>query len=59
MFWNVAGLRNKDKKFWEGLKEWDVLFLSETWTDERNWRGIRERLPEGLCTGDTMGGKEE
>lgn len=47
MFWNVAGLGKKDKEFWEGLKEWDVLFLSETWTEERNWRGIRERLPEG------------
>lgn len=23
-FWNVAGLGNKDKEFWQGLKEWDV-----------------------------------
>lgn len=30
-FWNVAGLENKDREFWESLKEWDVIFLSETW----------------------------
>lgn len=29
-FWNVAGLKNKDRKFWEGLKDWDVLILNET-----------------------------
>lgn len=30
-FWNVASLENKDREFWEGLKEWDVIFLIETW----------------------------
>lgn len=30
-FWNVAGLENKDREFWEGLKEWNVIFLIETW----------------------------
>lgn len=33
-FWNVAGLRNKDKDFWEGLKEWDVVILNEKWVDK-------------------------
>lgn len=35
VFWNVAGLGNKDGDFWKGLKEWDVLVLSETWVDEK------------------------
>lgn len=34
-FWNVAGLRNKDKEFWQGLREWDVMMLSETWVDRK------------------------
>lgn len=32
-FWNVAGLGNKDREFWIGLKDWDVLFLMETWIE--------------------------
>lgn len=28
-FWNVAGLRNKDRDFWKELKKWDVIVLSE------------------------------
>lgn len=30
--WNVARLGNKD--FWEGLKDWDVIVMSETWTEK-------------------------
>lgn len=29
-FWNVAGLENKYKEFWERLDEWDIMFLSKT-----------------------------
>ncbi|XP_036148384.1 uncharacterized protein LOC118647469 [Monomorium pharaonis] len=46
-FWNVAGLSNKDKEFWDGLKEWDVMFLLETWADEKGWEKIRDRVPKG------------
>ena len=46
-FWNVAGLGNKDKDFWDNLKEWDVMFLSETWADTRGWEKIRDRVPKG------------
>ena len=28
-FWNVAGLERKDKEFWEGLREWDVVAMME------------------------------
>lgn len=46
-FWNVAGLRNKDKDFWEDLKEWDVVILSEKWVDKGGWDKIKDRLPKG------------
>lgn len=38
-FWNVAGLKNKDRDFWEGLKGWDIMILCETWVDNKSWRG--------------------
>jgi len=31
----VAGLGNKDKGFWRGLEEWDVMVLIETWVEEK------------------------
>ncbi|EFN79868.1 hypothetical protein EAI_05892 [Harpegnathos saltator] len=46
-FWNVAGLGNKDREFWEGLKEWDIMVLMETWIDERGWGRVRKELPKG------------
>lgn len=46
-FWNVASLVNKDKEFWEGLKDWDIMVLSETWVEEEGWRRVREELPGG------------
>jgi len=46
-FWNVAGLSNKDKDFWRGIKEWDVVTLSETWVDEKGWDRVRGKLPRG------------
>lgn len=44
-FWNVAGLRGKDEKFWRELSDWEVVVLSETWVDEREWVRIRGKLP--------------
>lgn len=38
LFWNVAGLANKDRKFWEDLGAWDVIVLSEY--------GVRKRVGE-------------
>lgn len=29
-FWNVAGVLNKDKEFWRGLMDWDIMILIET-----------------------------
>lgn len=30
VFWNVTGLKNKDKKFWEKIGKCDVIVLIET-----------------------------
>jgi len=34
-FWNIAGMRNKDKEFWNRIGDWDVIVLMETWVDEK------------------------
>lgn len=46
-FWNVAGLGKKDRNFWKGLRDWDVVVMSETWVDEKGWGKIKSRLPDG------------
>lgn len=46
-FWNVAGLLGKDRKFWERIKDWNVIVVSETWIDERGWEKIKDRIPKG------------
>lgn len=44
IFWNVAGLGNKDREFWEVIQNFDLVSLSETWVGlkekdylEKNW----------------------
>lgn len=51
VFWNVAGLENKDKDFWEGLREWDMTGLSETWVERERWNRIEIKLPKGYVWG--------
>ncbi|CAD6222085.1 GSCOCG00011712001-RA-CDS, partial [Cotesia congregata] len=45
IFWNVAGIRNKDKEFWEFLERFDVIRLTETWVEEKDWDVMKNRLP--------------
>lgn len=47
VFWNVAGLKNKDRDFWRRLSDWEMIVLSETWLDNKRWDRIREYLPKG------------
>ncbi|XP_024890196.1 golgin subfamily A member 6-like protein 22 [Temnothorax curvispinosus] len=54
VFWSVAGLKNKDKDFWEALKKKDVLVMVETWIGEKGWERIRGRLPRGYKWGVQM-----
>lgn len=46
-FWNVAGLRNKDKEFWNGLRRWEVMVMVETWVERKRWKKIKGKLPKG------------
>lgn len=37
---------NKDKEVWEYLKSFDVIGLTETWTEESKWERVKHRLPK-------------
>jgi len=58
VFWNVAGLRNKDKDFWKGLSKWEVMVLTETWVEEKEWEGIERKLPKGYIWGTKWAKRE-
>ncbi|KYN38116.1 hypothetical protein ALC56_07516 [Trachymyrmex septentrionalis] len=47
VFWNIAGLKRKDEDFWDFLKDFDVIGLSETWVEEAGWGKIKEKMPDG------------
>ena len=47
IFWNVAGVKNKDKEFWEYLKWYDIIGLTETWLEEKDWMNFKDVLPKG------------
>lgn len=32
-FWNMAGLKGKNREFCETVKEWEVIVLTQTWID--------------------------
>lgn len=44
-------LSNKDRDFWEGLKGWDVIVLSETWIEDKGWDRWKEKSPGGFVWG--------
>jgi len=48
VFWNVTGLKNKDKGFWSGLKDWEVVVLIETWIERKEWRRIKRGCQGGM-----------
>ena len=53
LFWNVAGLVNKDRDFWRYIREFDFVSLSETWVDAEKWDNIKSLLPnthEWVCS---------
>lgn len=47
IFWNVAGIKNKDDEFWEFLGKYDVIVLLETWLEEKGWEEWEEKMPTG------------
>lgn len=46
MFWNVAGILNKDLQFWKFIEEMDIVGMAETWMEEGKWEGLKEKLPQ-------------
>lgn len=34
-FWNVVGLDNKDRQFWDYVAKFDYIGLVETWVEEK------------------------
>ena len=45
-YWNVAGLLSKDKQFWDFLQDVDVIGSVETWIEEKQWEGLKDKLPQ-------------
>ncbi|KAH0821274.1 hypothetical protein GEV33_001517 [Tenebrio molitor] len=45
VFWNVAGIKNKENEFWKYLGEFDVVGLVETWVEEKGWERLEKRMP--------------
>jgi exonuclease III len=45
VFWNVAGIKNKENEFWKYLGEFDVVGLVETWVEEKGWERLERRMP--------------
>jgi hypothetical protein len=45
VFWNVAGIKNKEIEFWKYLGEFDVVELVETWVEEKGWERLEKRMP--------------
>lgn len=44
-FWNIAGLRQKDK-VWEFIEEGDYISLTETWMEEKEIKFMENKLPK-------------
>ena len=44
-FWNVSGLKNKDKGFCGEAEKWDVVMMSETRLDGKDWLSVKRFLP--------------
>ncbi|TGZ46495.1 Uncharacterized protein DBV15_11693 [Temnothorax longispinosus] len=43
MFWNVTGLSRKDRDFWDYVKKFDIVNLTETWIEEKGWKKIKHQ----------------
>lgn len=54
----MAGLANKDGEFWEGLKDWEMMALVETWTDKKGWKSVKGKLPNGYEWGVQLAEKK-
>ena len=48
VFWNVAGIKKKDKEFWEYIETFDIVGLTETRTEQKEWVTVKDKLPSGF-----------
>ncbi len=46
--WNIAGVKNKTREFWEYVQKYDVVILLETWLEGKDWGVWSGRLPAGF-----------
>ncbi|XP_024884581.1 trichohyalin-like [Temnothorax curvispinosus] len=44
IFWNVAGLKKKDREFWEYIEGFDIIGLCETWVEEKEWERMKRNM---------------
>jgi len=45
-FWNVAGVKNMEERFWKEIKRWEVVVMVETWVDGKGWDRVKRMLPK-------------
>jgi len=48
IFWNIAGLKRKDRNFLDYLEKFDVIDMCETRIKERNWGSMKLSLPKNF-----------
>lgn len=42
----MAGIRGKDKEFWEVSTKWNVVeYLVETWLEVKDWEKMKRKIP--------------
>lgn len=58
-FWNIAGMLNKDKQFWDYIKYFDFIGLTETWIEEKYWKRMENRMPEEFNWKCQFAGREK
>lgn len=46
LFWNIAGIENKNREFWKYVREFEIVSMCETWLEEEEWENIKDRLHE-------------
>ncbi|GLV38124.1 hypothetical protein CBL_10091 [Carabus blaptoides fortunei] len=47
VFWNTVGIKGWGNDFWDYIKEFDFIGLTETWIEENQWIKIQKDLPQG------------
>lgn len=44
--WNTAGIKRKEREFWDYIKEFDIIGMSETWMEKKDWEKMKGNLSE-------------